>query len=300
LIKTAFVSLSVCSVFFVLSSCGKNKVEVKNPFETEQKIRLEVIRVKGEEQSEIFTSTLVDVELVSKENDSFLIQWKYGKTELKGNNAQVLTPAQDSILNVYQNFAMDLTFTPHGEVKIHNFDKVYSEVEDMFFTLYKIDKQDVESEMYQNLKMVFKEGAATQKSFLTNYFPEIPQFLNLLGKKYSSGEFAKTDSISSPSGKGYLFLSSIVEIEEVEDLTEVYVDEKINPDDVKKLYIDFLKETQQNHDDMDENKIPPFNYQKITIVQLDENEQIIQSEIKLKLDNGMEKMESSTILKILK
>jgi hypothetical protein len=299
LIKTVFVSLSVCSIVIGLTACGNN-VEVKNPFEAQKNIQLEVIRVKGEDQSEIFTSTLVDIVVVSNENNAYTIQWKYGKTQLKGNNAQVLTPEQDAILNVYQNFVMDLTFTPQGEVKIHNFEKVYTEVEDMFFTLYKIDKQDVESEMYQNLKMVFKEGAATQLSFLTNYFPEIPQFLNLLGKKYASGEFAKTDSISSPSGKGYLYLSSFIEIEDVDGLKEVYVEEKINPDDVKKMYIEYLKETQGADQHIDEDKIPPFNYQKTTIIQVDENEQIIKSEIKLKLDNGMDKMESSTILKILK
>lgn len=299
LIKTVFVSLSVCSVVFGLTACGNKSVELKNPFEAQQKIQLEVIRVKGEEQSEIFTSTLVDVELVSKENDSFIIQWKYGKTQLKGNNAQVLTAEQEAILNIYKGFSIDLTFTPQGLIQINNFEKVYTQVEDMFLTLYNIDKQDVESEMYQNLKQVFKEGAATQQSFLTNYFPEIPQFLNLLGKKYAMGEFSKTDSIDSPNGKGYLYLSSIVEIEEVDGLKEVYVEEKINPDDVKKMYIEYLKETQQNHDKIDEDKIPPFNYQKITILQVDENQNIIQSENKLKLDNGMEKMESATKIKIL-
>lgn len=299
LIKTVFVSLSVCSVVICLTACG-NKAEVKNPFEAQKKLQLEVIRVKGEDQNEIYTSTLVDIEVVSNENNSFTIQWKYGKTQLKGSNAQVLTPEQDAILNIYKNFTMDLTFTPQGEVKIYNYEKVFNQVEDMFFTLYKIDKQDVESEMYQQLKQVFSEGAATQQSFLTNYFPEIPQFLNLLGKKYVSGEFAKTDSITSPSGNGYLYLSSFIEIEKVDELKEVYVEEKINPDDVKKMYIEYLKETQGADHEIDENKIPPFNYQKTTTIQLDENEQIIQSEIKLKLDNGMDKMESATILKILK
>ena len=95
-------------------------------------------------------------------------------------------------------------------------------------------------------------------------------------------------------------LNGEIEIEDVDGLKEVYVEEKINPDDVKKMYIEYLKETQGADQHIDEDKIPPFNYQKTTIIQVDENEQIIKSEIKLKLDNGMDKMESSTILKILK
>lgn len=299
LIRTVFVSLIVYSVFLGVVSCGKSdNITVENIFANKKNLSLEVIRVKGEMQNDMYSSSLVDVTLIETKEDSYTINWKYGKTSLKGSKPQQLTPEQEAILNIYQNFSMDLIFSPQGQVDILNFDKVYPQVEDMFFTLYQVDKQDEQSEMYQQLKQMFKMGAATPQSFLTNYFPEIPQFFKVLGKTYTIGEFSKTDSIESPSGSGYLYLSSVVEWEELDGVTEVLVEEKVNPDEVKSLYLNYLKEMQQEQE-IDESKIPPFNYSKITTLQLDENNQIIENKNQLKLDNGMEKMESSTVIKIL-
>lgn len=289
------LSLFSLGVVFLASCNSSNSLTVENPFTEKGVYELEIMRKKDgsnhEQESQMYTTTKVTMDINSITDDETLINWSYGNTTLEGTGNRPVTQGEQEILDVYKGLNIDLKIKD-GKVEIIDYATIYNKVEKLFLTMYGGDTLTENSEMYQQLKKAFQVGGENKVVFLENYFPEIPLFLNHINKSYKDGALYSTDSIESPFGFGHLDLITSIEVFNEDGIKEITKVDSIPRSEIKMAFKQYLE--MNNMAEKDNGEFPPIKYSKESVITLQENSNLKYIESKVVFDDGRDIFVNST------
>ena len=273
-------SLSRIALVVLLHSCsGNGELEVGSPFSEAGSYELSIERKKnGSAQAgmgDLFTKTKVSLEVENSGDHLIEGKWNYGATALEGGDVQI-SAEEEAIINIYQGMVFDLVCDVElNKLTLNNYTEVRNQLEQLFFRVYGKDSITEGSEMYSRIKEMFNQRASNDHDLLENFFPEVPLFFGVIGKRFKHGELYSSDSIQSPYGPNFMTLVTSVEIEE-EDLGPViYKVDSLRSADIDQELRNYMNAMFGDRaSEVPIDQFPRSRYQATTIIELDDDQNL--------------------------
>jgi hypothetical protein len=248
--KSKIINAGFLLLGILLAGCTDSSLEralTTTPFDEVGQFELKVERSKKDPsnpmlEEELVTETLLSVNVLTINEESTTLEWRYGKSMILGNQVSKISADEQKAINIYEGIAFDLSVKVNGEILVQNYSAVRGELEALFLKLYGNDSLTAESEMYARVKRMFEIKAGTAELMLENFFPEISLLFSSVNEEFIVGSNLTLDSVANPYGGGYLDILSAITIANEEGEIVISKYDSIPQDVLESKVMDYLNE----------------------------------------------------------